>query len=331
MDPMMDTPNPGAEQQLLATQALLLDMQRQLQELQAAAALHAASSPPPPVTPPAPGHAPPNPVTSQASHLKPNRPIRYSGIKDYTTIENWIASVNSYFALTRAQPPNVYHYLNTIFTDEAAIWFRYHYGEDQAATLTWEEVRTALRTFFTPPNKDRRLQDEWAQLRQTTTVAEYVGRFYKLGMQLPHMEPEHLLDKFLRGLKPKTRMELELKDPQTLNEAIRLADRFDSIVYRKTVPLTPSTPSHSHSNEYESGGEPMQIDAMRTKSKTPPTTQTPTLKKLTAEERTHLRNIGACFRCRKTGHLSRECPSKPTTSTHGSSSTSGSSKNSNHQ
>jgi hypothetical protein len=85
------------------------------------------------------------------------------------------------------------------------------------------------------------------------------------------MEPEHLLDKFLRGLKPKTRMELELKDPQTLTEAIRLADRFDSIVYRKTVPPNPSTPSHSHSVEYENGGEPMAIDAMGVKSKTPST------------------------------------------------------------
>lgn len=325
-DTMTDTQNPGAEQHIYIPQALFLEMQRQLQELQAAAALH-ASSPHQPVTPPAPEHTSRNPV-SQSTHLKPTRPSRYSGVKDYTAIENWIASVNSYFAMTDAKPPHVYHFLNTNFMDEAAIWFRYNYREEQAGTVTWEEVRTALRNFFTPPNKDRRLHDEWAQLRQTTTVAEYVGRFQKLAMQLTRMEPEHLLDKFLRGLKPKTRMELELKDPQTLAEAIRLADRFDSIVYRKTVPLSPSTPSHSYSDEYESGGEPMQIDALRTKPKTPSTPKTLTLKKLTAEERTHLRNIGACFRCRKSGHMSRECPTK---STSGSPSTSGSSKNSNHQ
>jgi hypothetical protein len=220
---MPDTSNPSTEPQVLVSQALLEGMQRQLQELQAA--LQATPSPPLPLTPPAREHTP------LTTGLKPNRPARYSGIKDYTTIENWITSVNSYFALTGAKPPHIYHYLNTLFTDEAAIWFRYHYRESQATTLTWEEVRTAIRNFFTPPNKDRRLHDEWPQLRQTTTVAEYVGRFYKLGMQLPPMEPMHLLDKFLRGLKPKTRMELELKDPQTLAEAISLADRFDSIVY----------------------------------------------------------------------------------------------------
>jgi hypothetical protein len=307
---MSDNPNPGTEH-VLVPQAFLLEMHRQLQELQAATALNVASSAAPPVTPSTSGHAPPNSV-SQLTHLKPTKPSRYSGVKDYTTIENWIASVDSYFALTGAKAPHVYHYLNTNFTEEASIWFRYHYREDRAATLTWEEVRTALRNFFTPPNKDRRLHDEWAQLRQTTTVAEYVGHFYKLSMQLAPMEPAHLLDKFLRGLKPKTRMELELKNPQTLEEAICLSDRFDSIVYRKTVSLTPLAPSYSRSNEYESGGEPMQLDALRTKPTTSPTPKTPAFKKLTEEERTHLRNIGACFKCRQTGHFARECSAEPT-------------------
>jgi hypothetical protein len=134
-------------------------------------------------------------------------------------------------------------------------------------------------------------------------------------MQLSPMEPTQLLDKFLRGLKLKMRMELELKGPESLAEAIRFADRF---VYRYTVPLAPSAPSRSY--EYESSGEPMQIDAMRTK--TPSNPRTPTLKKLIAEEYKYLRSIGYCFRCRKNGHVSRECPSKAL---------SGSSKTLNHQ
>ena len=31
---------------------------------------------------------------------------------------------------------------------------------------------------------------------------------------------------------------------------------------------------------------------------------------LTEKERTALMKIGACFRCKKTGHLSRDCPDK---------------------
>ena len=269
---------------------------------------------------PAPQHSalPITPLASEAStsssngrslYLKPNRPVRYAGTKDYTIIENWIASVNSYFALTNAQAPHIYHYLNTIFTGDAAIWFRYHYPESMAPTLTWEQVRDNLRSFFTPPNKDRRLHDQWAQLQQSTSVSDYVSRFCSLAMQLPTQSDSVLVHKFIRGLKYKTRMELELKDPQTLQEAFRLADRFDSIVYQQKFnhPFKEYPTKTTSTIQYEDG-EPMQLDTLRTiKIKTPSKTIRP-LQPLSTQERTQLRNTGACFKCRQPGHMARECP-----------------------
>ena len=38
-------------------------------------------------------------------------------------------------------------------------------------------------------------------------------------------------------------------------------------------------------------------------------------KKLTDAERARLRQEGACFRCRRPGHLSRQCPLNQTTPT----------------
>jgi hypothetical protein len=170
-----------------------------------------------------------------------------------------------------------------------------------------------------PPNKDRRLLDQWAALRQTTTVADYTTRLYNVGMQIPGITKSQILDKFLRGLKTKTRMELELKDPATLDEAVRLADRYDTIMFGRTSFANQRPGRKELTNEYEPGGEPMQLDALRTPSKGQKSSsekpkgqqhkdQQPALKKLTPEERDHLRNIGACFKCRKTGHMAKECP-----------------------
>ena len=59
--------------------------------------------------------------------LKPKQPEKYNGKRDFQVIDNWITSVDSYFALTHAEAPDIYHYLNTILTGEAAAWFRFIY------------------------------------------------------------------------------------------------------------------------------------------------------------------------------------------------------------
>jgi len=116
------------------------------------------------------------------------------------------------------------------------------------------------------------------------------------------LTPRQVLDKFIRGLKPKTRIEVELRDPTTTEEAYRLADRFDRIVYgaKNTSFLV------SNYNRYEPQptnnayyGEPMQIDALRTRK--PMSTQNFNSQRL-------------CFNCGKPGHMARDCKALKTSS-----------------
>jgi hypothetical protein len=85
-------------------------------------------------------------------HLKPKQPEKYDGTRDFQRIDNWVASLDSYFAITNAEPPMIYHYLNTIFVDEAATWFRYTFGKEDPATVTWATVKNALLNYFVRPN-----------------------------------------------------------------------------------------------------------------------------------------------------------------------------------
>jgi hypothetical protein len=265
--------------------------------------------------------------------LKPKQPDTYDGKRDFQTIDNWVASVDSYFALTKAKPPEIYHYLNTIFTGNAATWFRFHHRNLDPATITWNSVKTALLAYFIPPNHTRRLRDEWAYTRQTATVSEYYTRLTQLAMQLGDITESIFVDKFIRGLKSKTKTEVELHDPQTLAEAVRLADRYDTIAYRRThfvpsqspypdtcgQPMSPSfVPQPQQSFQEDTRGEPMQLDTLRMNHDDTSTTvqigvfriKAQPLKKLTSEERAHLRSTYSCFKCRKQGHLARDCPTK---------------------
>ena len=131
-------------------------------------------------------------------------------------------------------------------------------------------------------------------------------------MQMGGIDEPSFLNKFIHGLKPKTRTEVKLHDPQTLTDAVRLADRYDTIVYRQSHLASPprSSPQEDTRGEpmqldtLHMTSSPIQIDAFRTK------TQPSKLRKLTNEERAHLHSTNACFKCRKQGHIARECPSK---------------------
>lgn len=254
-------------------------------------------------------------------NLKPKQPEKYNGTRDFQKIDNWVASMNSYFAITDAQPPYIFHYLNTIFTDEAATWFRYTYGKIDPATVTWETVRAELLSYFVRPNHIRRLRDQWAEARQTGSVTEYHTYLAQLAMQIGNIEKEEFIDKFIRGLKPNTRTELEFRDPKTIVEAVKWADTFDSRYYRKKENQRHYGFFSSNSYQEDNRGEPMQLDTLRTTAyddsapiqidafKTKPSFTK--LVRLTDAERAHLRSLGACFKCRRQGHMARECPSKP--------------------
>ena len=119
-------------------------------------------------------------------------------------------------------------FVSTLLWDEALLWFRSNYETwDPATALTWSILRASMREYFAPPNEDHRLQDEWANLKQYGTVFEYVSVLTALAMRIPGLSQTQVLDKFIRGLKPKTRIEVELRDLKTPDEPYRLADCFD--------------------------------------------------------------------------------------------------------
>ena len=252
-------------------------------------------------------------------HLKPKQPEKYNGSRNFQQINNWVVSMDSYFAITEAAPPLVFHYLNTIFTGEAATWFRYTYSKTDPSTLTWDTVKNALRNYFIHPNHMRRLRDQWAEARQTGTVTEYHTYFAQIAMQLDHMSDEEFLDKFIRRLKPNTRTELEFRDPQNIVDAVKWADTYDTRYYRKKDNQRYYGSFSTQPTYEDNRGEPMQIDVLRTANDTSTPIQIDAfrtkpqqskLTKLSDEERIHLQSIGACFRCRKIGYMARECPSK---------------------
>jgi Ty3 transposon capsid-like protein len=173
------------------------------------------------------------PAAPDSAPPKVRDPEKYQGERNIITLGNWLFAVGRYMAFTGMEPSRQVLYASTLMRGEAMLWFHSNYENIDPSLLRWSDVAARLRSYFAPPNQDRRLNDEWALLRQETTVYDYDSKLQALAMQMPTLTEAAKLDNFIRGLKPKTRIEVELRDPQTTDDAYRLSDRFDRIVYAK--------------------------------------------------------------------------------------------------
>ena len=171
-------------------------------------------------------------IEHSSTGTRPRQPDKYHGQRDFLLFGNWIFSMDQYFLLTNTSVPKQALFVSTLLRDEVLLWYRFSYETwDPAISFIWSILRASMREYFALPNEDRRLQNEWANLKQYEIVFEYVSVLTALAMRIPGLSQTQILDKFIRGLKSKIRIEVELRDPKTPNEAYRLADRFDRIVY----------------------------------------------------------------------------------------------------
>ena len=124
-------------------------------------------------------------------------------------------------------------------------------------------------------------------------------------MRIPGLSQTQILDKFIRELKPKIRIEVELRDPKTPDKVYRLANRFDRIVYdaRNNNFLTQNYNRYAlttNANMNMNYDESMQIDILQ-----PHQSESRNFQRFQKFQQS--RNQGFCFTCGKPEHIAANC------------------------
>ncbi|GKB54369.1 reverse transcriptase domain-containing protein [Tanacetum coccineum] len=110
-------------------------------------------------------------------------------------------------------------------------------GIDQANRITWIEFKRLLTNKYCPRTEVRKMVDELYNLTvKGNDLKPYVRRFQELAVLCPNMVPntEKLLEAFIEGLPRSIKGNVTASKPQTLEEAINIAQRLIDQVTKHT-------------------------------------------------------------------------------------------------
>ena len=158
-------------------------------------------------------------------------------------------------------------------------------------------------------------------MRQTGSAKAYADRFRSAILDVPGMTEDWRLDAFIRGLKPNVRRELERYPAVSLSEAIRVAERIDSIDFKfsrgaagEYQPEAEQLWERQTAKEPQREGPvPMELGALRQGGQRGAAAQQPK-RCFNCDQPGHFsaqcQQQRCCFKCRQPGHFSAQCPQR---------------------
>lgn len=248
--------------------------------------------------------------SSAVGTFKPIPPDIFDNTKKTYTVEDFLFQLDAYFTLSRVSDSvSRITFTSTRLSGAPLMWYR----TTMPTQLSWEAFRSAFQDEFIPINAVRDARDQLARISQDGSVRNYLSRFRFLCMRIPNISEDEKLDRFLRGLESKLRMECELRGCTTVDEAAKVAERVYSTLRGGRSQTLPARP-------YNTGPAPMELGALRT-SPAPGRSMSPSARdkgrlqvlqtngrRLTDDDRDFLKRIGACLFCRRMGHFKDACP-----------------------
>nr|GEV23543.1 ribonuclease H-like domain-containing protein [Tanacetum cinerariifolium] len=139
---------------------------------------------------------------------------------------------NTIFSRSRCVEENKVTFATGTLTDDALSWWNAYaqpMGVDQANKITWTEVKRLMTNKYYPRTKVKKMEEELYNLIvKGNDLKTYVRRFQELAVLCLNMVPntEKLLEAFIEDLPLSIEGNVTASKPQTLEEAINIAQRL---------------------------------------------------------------------------------------------------------
>ncbi|GJX97932.1 reverse transcriptase domain-containing protein [Tanacetum coccineum] len=170
------------------------------------------------------------------------QPFYFNGTEGAVGLIRWFERTESVFSRSNCTEENKVTFATGTLTDDALSWWNAYtqpIGIDQANQITWTELKRLLTNKYCPRTEVKKMEDEFYNLAvKGNDLKTYIRRFQELAVLCPNMVPntEKLMEVFISGLPKSIKGNVIASKPQTLEEAINIAQRLmDQIIKHDSV------------------------------------------------------------------------------------------------
>nr|GEZ74774.1 reverse transcriptase domain-containing protein [Tanacetum cinerariifolium] len=181
------------------------------------------------------------------------QPFYFNGMEGVVGLIRWFERTESIFSQSNCAEENKIAFTTGTLTNDALSWWNAYaqpIGIEQANRITLTELKRILINKYCPRTKIKNMEDEFYNLSvKVNDLKTYVRRFQELAFVCPNMVPnnENLMEVFISGLPRSIKGNVTASKPQTLEEAINIAQRLiDQVTKHNSIQET-----NDHKRKFE--------------------------------------------------------------------------------